>query len=156
MTGSPLFKHATAIQNLRTHLRDHHAVPADERTVIMEKYSGCSIKKPGDVGLPPPMRRPFEALGNAQNAFQCVAGEECGYITVNTDAFRKHCKKEHGIPWKEDTDRLFERVKVQTFFRTGEFRRYITVRVPDHTTAGPVSAEKKVEVKDSLREWQGT
>jgi hypothetical protein len=85
-------EHATAVQNFDTHLRDHHAVPADERNAITEKYSRWWIKKPAEVELPPPMRRPFKALGDPLNALRCMS-EECDYITVNIDAFRKTLQK---------------------------------------------------------------
>jgi hypothetical protein len=33
-------EHATAVQNLDAHLRKYHAVPAQQRSRIVEKYSG--------------------------------------------------------------------------------------------------------------------
>lgn len=149
-------EHATAVQNLDTHLRDHHAVPADERNAITEKYSRWWIKKPAEVELPPPMRRPFKALGDPLDALRCIS-EECGRITVNIDAFRKHCKKAHNILWRGDTSRLFEKVKVQTFFRTGEFRRYFTVHVPEEESLNStITVERRIEVDALLGEWKST
>src|SRR3954467_8783388 len=56
-------EHTTGVQNLHTHLRDHHAVSAKERKAIVEKYSYWWIKKPDEVQLPRPMGPPFKVLG---------------------------------------------------------------------------------------------
>jgi len=79
------------------------------------------------------------------------------HITRNFLLFKAHCYQQHKLSWQGDTERLFKRVKVQTFFNTGGLRRYFIVQVPEYRASGPpVTEEAKAEVDMLLREWKGT
>ena len=120
-------EHATAVQNLDAHLRKYHALPAQRRSRIVEKYSGVLRRGPGEVKLPSPGARPIEVLGDPLEGFQCRS-QGCDHITLNESVLKKHCKTKHGVSWVGDTSTLFQRVKVQTFFRAGGLQRYFVVR----------------------------
>lgn len=83
--------HAMGVQNLDTHLCDHHGVPAQLRRAIVSKYRGYAIEKADQVALPAPMGPPMAALGTPVNAFQCT-DVDCDYVSTNQDVFRRHCK----------------------------------------------------------------
>jgi superfamily II DNA helicase RecQ len=152
-------EHTTSIQNLDAHLRDAHGVPKRERTAIVEELSGSYswIKKPDEAQLPLPMGRPIEELGKPLDGFQC-SEVDCDYITINENVFRRHCKTEHGLRWIGDTSRLYAKVKVQTFFRTGGLQRYFIVNAPDEADNSEVllSDDKKAEIEGLLSEWKET
>src|SRR5688572_2982372 len=67
-------EHTTGIQNLNSHLRDYHAVPAKERKAIVEKYSWAAIETADQVRLPAPMGRPIQELGEPIRGLQCAEG----------------------------------------------------------------------------------
>ena len=149
-------EHATAVQNLDTHLKDHHVVHVDDRKAIVAKYSGLWMKKADEVELPRPYSPPFSILGDPLDAFQCDQ-DECKYITRNDNVFRMHCREKHKITWKGKASKLFETVKVQTFFRTGGLQRYFVVAVPvERRGVNGLSADMKVEMDTLLRDWKST
>jgi len=117
----------------------------------MERYSCWWIKKPGEVELPPPTTRPIEQLREPLDGLACKQ-ESCVYVTSNKDALRKHCKKGHALPWRGDVETLFEKVKMQTFFRKGGLQRYFIVR---GSKSSHLSKEK-TNVDKTLSEWRGT
>ncbi|PVH90514.1 hypothetical protein DM02DRAFT_734545 [Periconia macrospinosa] len=148
-------EHTTGIQNLNSHLRDYHAVPAKERKAIVEKYSWAAIETADQVRLPAPMGRPIQELGEPIRGLQCAEGD-CDYISINQGVFRKHCKKEHGLQWVGDTGDLYTNVNVQTFFRTGGLQRYFVVRAPDNDGNHSTPAEVRDEVDRLLVSWRET
>jgi len=150
-------EHATGIRNLNTHLRDHHATSAKERKAIVEKYSCFQVKRPEEANLPRPMGLPFKVLGEPLNGFRC-AKEDCEKITISVEALRMHCKKEHGLRWTGDTSRLYTKVKVQTFFRTGGLQQYFVVNALEDADGSEalLSGDKKAEVDALLGEWKKT
>ena len=145
-------EHATAVQNVDVHLRDHHAMPSYDRKAIIESFQGLLVKKPGEVRLQPPGYKSIKELGEPLHGFQCE-WDDCGYITINIDALRKHCKSAHHLQWKRDAGTLSKKVRVQTFFRGGGLQRYFTVKVRDparqHT-----SRQRENEVARLLVDWQ--
>ncbi|KIV98767.1 uncharacterized protein PV09_09465 [Verruconis gallopava] len=146
-------EHTTAVQNLDTHLKEHHVVHVHERKAIVEKYSGLWIKKPDEVELPRPYGLPFKVLGDPLEAFQCEQAE-CNYITRNNNVFRIHCREKHKITWKGKASKLFEKGKVQTFFRTGGLQRYFVVAVPvEPGEMNRLPAGVRVEVDTLMDEW---
>jgi hypothetical protein len=64
-------------------------------------------------------------IGKPFTGLQCKA---CGYITINTNALRKHCKKDHQQAWTGDKSLLYNTLSVQTFFRSGALQKYFRVR----------------------------
>lgn len=148
-------EHATGIQNLDSHLRDYHAVPAKERMTIVKKYSWVVIERADQVCLPASMGQPIQELGHPVNGLQCTEAD-CDYISVNKGVFRKHCKKEHGLRWIGDTSELYMNVKVQTFFRTGGLQRYFVVHAPDGNDEPSAPAGVQGEVDRLLTNWKET
>jgi hypothetical protein len=149
-------KHTTAIQNIDKHLRTKHRVTVAERRAIVEKYSTLWIKEPGEVALPTSIRRPFQVLGAPLDAFQCEYND-CTHITKNFPLLKAHFYQQHNVSWQGDTDRLFGKVKVQTFFNAGGLQRYFVVRVPDNEAGGSSAMEeKRAEVDTWLSEWKST
>ena len=148
-------EHATGIQNLDSHLRDYHAVPAKERTTIVKKYSWVVIETADQVCLPAPIGQPNQELGHPINGLQCTE-PNCDYISVNKGAFRKHGKKEHGLRWIGDTSELYMNVKVQTFFRKGGLQRYFVVHAPDGNDEPSAPAGVQGEVDRLLTKWKET
>jgi superfamily II DNA helicase RecQ len=148
-------EHATGIQNLDSHLRDYHVVPAKERRAVVEKYSGVAIEKADQVRLPSPMGQPIQELGKPLSGFQCTE-VDCNYISINKVIFQTHCKKEHGLRWIGDTSELYTEVKVQSFFRTGGLQRYFVVNEPDSTDEPSAPIEVKGEMDRLLAGWSET
>lgn len=148
-------EHKTALQNLNTHLRVHHAVLAAERRAVIEKYRNLQIAKPDKVQLPVAMGQPIKELGIPLDGFEC-AEYSCNYFTVNKVALQKHCKKEHKQPWKGDTETLFNNVKVQTFFQTPGLQRYFVVNEPTSNFSVSIPREQQEEVDRMLEEWKNT
>lgn len=142
-------EHATGIQNLNSHLRDYHTVPAKERKAIVEKYSGATIEKADQVRLPLPMGQPIEELGEPKNGFQCIEAD-CDYISINKDVFRRHCKDKHTQKWTGNTSELYVEVRVQTFFPHGGLQRYFVVNNPDNNIEPSAPAKVQDEVNRLL------
>jgi hypothetical protein len=80
----------TAVVNLDVHLRDQHAIPAAVRKQIIQQLSHFPTTVPGTVELPEQPAWPIEELGTQRDGLMC---KTCEFITVSTDAIRKHCKK---------------------------------------------------------------
>jgi superfamily II DNA or RNA helicase len=147
-------KHNTAVQSLEKHLRTKHSVTVAERRAITEKYSTLWIKKPEEVALPPSIRHPFQVLGTPLDAFQCEYND-CTHITKNFSLLKAHCYRRHNISWLGDTETLFKKVKVQTFFNAGGLQRYFVVHALEESRAS-VSDGEKAEVDTLLSEWKST
>lgn len=148
-------EHRTGIQNLDAHLRDYHAVPAAERRAIVAKYSSFPRKKPDEVQIPLPMGQPIPHLGEPLDGFQCEEAG-CDMITTNKSVLQTHCRRAHRRPWTGDTNALYTKVKVQTFFRTGGLQRYFVVSTADHGTGTGHSQDDKSKVDEWLGEWKQT
>jgi hypothetical protein len=118
-------EHCTAVVNLDVHLRDQHATPAAVRKQILQQLSNFTITAPGEVELPEQPAWPIKELGTPRKGFKC---KTCEFITVSTDAIRKHCKKRHQQPWTSEKIELFHSVKVQTFFCSGGLQKYFIVQ----------------------------
>jgi hypothetical protein len=90
-------KHATALQNLDAHLRQHHAIKSEVRKQLIESYSSLEwIRDAHKITLPAPLGRPITELGAPLDGFQC-AEKECNLITLNLDELRKHRKSTHNL-----------------------------------------------------------
>jgi superfamily II DNA helicase RecQ len=148
-------EHATGVLNLDAHLRSYHSVASEQRRAIVQHFRGRPIKPPQDVTLPTALSPPIEELGQPLDGLACEQ-DGCSFITVNVDTLRIHAKKHHNVAWKGDTAALYERVKVQTFFRVGGLQRYFVVRAADSSNAPNVSREVTNVVKERLAEWQLT
>jgi hypothetical protein len=94
--------------------------------------------------LPSPLGLPIEELGVPLDGLQCREGE-CSFITVNIDAMRMHRKKKHKLLWRGDRHALYQKVKVQTFFRTGGLQRYFVVNAEDSSSSRRLSVPCRVE-----------
>ncbi|KAF1934619.1 hypothetical protein EJ02DRAFT_516885 [Clathrospora elynae] len=147
-------QHATAVQNVGVHLRDHHTVTRQARQLITERFKGLHIKGPKDVELPAPLGLPIEELGLPRDGFQCEE-EDCYFITIHVDGLRKHCKSKHGLVWKGNKSTIHQKVKVQTFFRAGGLQRYFVVNAADY---GEPSIPQEVAdvVSMQLAGWKAT
>jgi hypothetical protein len=104
-------EHVTAVQNLESHLRDHHVVSASERRDIVAKYSGLRRKKPADVELPQAFGPPIKVLGDPLDGYRCEQFDS-DYLIVSEKKLKVHCLRIHSLPWKGDTSALLEKVKV--------------------------------------------
>ena len=143
-------EHATAVQNLESHLRDHHVVAAPERRDIVAKYGELRRRKPAEVALPQPLGPPIKVLGEPLDGYRCKQ-LDCDYLTVSEKKLKVHCLRIHSLSWRGDTGSLFEKVKVQTFFRAPGFQRYFIVRGLEEKVR-----ESKAEVDTLLAEWKIT
>jgi hypothetical protein len=118
-------QHQTAVVNLDTHLLHHHHVPAPPRRQVVDCFSRLKLLDPAEVRLPDEPAKAIAELGKPLTGLQCKA---CGYITINTNALRKHCKKDHHQAWTGDKSLLYNTISVQTFFRSGGLQKYFRVR----------------------------
>jgi hypothetical protein len=90
-------EHAIGIQNLRTHLLQHHTASRKERAAILTHYSSYSIiNRPQNVQLPPPLSAPIPALREPLNRLQYTK-KGCAFLTINKDTLRKHYKSKHTL-----------------------------------------------------------
>jgi hypothetical protein len=145
-------KHQTGVQNIDVHLRRHHAVPTKNRREIAEHFISFLVEAPKDVELPRPLGSPIDELGEPLDGFQCTQ-EECDHITVNNKALRSHCKQIHGLSWKGDTARLYNKVKVQTFFRAPGLQRYFVVYDSQPIATPAARQERHDQVETLLGDW---
>jgi hypothetical protein len=121
------------------HLRSYYAVASELRKSIVERCSRWPIQPAREVQLPAPIGPPIEELGRPLDRLACKQAS-CSFLTVSVDTLRMHVKREHAVPWKGDTAALYERVKVQTFFRTGRLQRYFVVKAADDSADGSSSS----------------
>lgn len=112
-------QHRTAIINLGKHLSQHHNVPASTRRQVVDCFSRLKPLDPAKIKLPEEPAQPIEELGRPLTGLQC---KKCGFVTINKDQIRMHCKKNHQLAWKGDKTQLYNTIKVQSFFRTGGSR----------------------------------
>lgn len=91
-------QHATALQNLDTHLRDKHGVHANARSQLVVEYQQQAWAQTVDAIVHPTSWRPpieaIEALGAPLDGLLCVEGD-CDFITVHVDAMRKQGQPVH-------------------------------------------------------------
>jgi len=151
-------QHCTAVLNVTTHLQQHHATTSKDRRRIVQHFEGLQLSTPDEIIPPPPGRLPLKELGDSQNAFQCthfdpITGDSCNKITINLEGLRMHCKNAHQIRWVGDTQKLYDKVRVQTFFRSGGFQRYFTVN-ESYQEASPDADTQ--QLRTLLDEWKGT
>ncbi|KAL2356365.1 hypothetical protein BJ546DRAFT_601037 [Cryomyces antarcticus] len=136
-------EHGYSVRNLHDHLRDQHATNIKERRAIVEKYAQYELLEPRNVPLPPPLGSPIEGLGKPVEAFLCEE-EECGFVSTNHSVIRKHCNTKHDWKWKKEDPEYWTKVKAQTFFTGGGFRRYFVVHAAeDHSIAVALGQEDK-------------
>jgi hypothetical protein len=117
-------QHHTAIVILDKHLLQHHKVPAATRRQVVECFSRLRLVEPAKTKLPEEPAQPIEQLGRPLTGLQCT---DCGFVTINEDSIRMHCKKYHQLGWKGHKTVLYCSIKVQTFFRTGGIQKYFRV-----------------------------
>jgi superfamily II DNA helicase RecQ len=145
-------QHATALQNVDAHLRDYHNAPKKLRRQIVESFQGKTVLLPKDVPLPHRLGQPVEELGLPQDGYSCSV-EDCRFLTVSIDKLRMHRNKDHKLPWKGDQHTLYEKVKVQTLFRTGGLQRYFIVNTEERTSEPAVSHEDVDVIQRHLAEY---
>jgi hypothetical protein len=85
-------QHQTAVVNLNTHLLQHHNVPTAAQRQIIEHFSQRAVVDLTKIQLPDKPAQPIQELRLPLDGLQC---KTCGYITINKDTVRMHCKKEH-------------------------------------------------------------
>jgi hypothetical protein len=94
----------------------------------LDYFARFTTADPKAIKLPEPPVDPVEELGPPLNSLKC---KTCDYITINTNAIRMHCKKDHLQTWKGDKSALHESVKIQTFFSGGGLQKYFIVNLDD-------------------------
>ena len=149
-------EHATGIQNVDVHLRDQHGVASEERKSVVEHCRQWQIAAPQDVELPAPLGPPIEQLGEPLDVYQCRITSDCGFCTANKIRMQKHCNNAHQTAWSSKDVALCEKVKAQTFFRTGGLQRYFVVKVADNSRAPSNPHETTDVVRGRLAEWKLT
>ena len=149
-------EHATGIQNVDVHLRDQHGVASEERKSIVEHCRQWQMAAPQDVELPAPLGPPIEQLGEPLDVYQCRITSNCGFCTANKIRMQKHCNNVHQTAWSSKDVTLCEKVKAQTFFRTGGLQRYFVVKVADNDRAPSDPHETTEVVRERLAEWKLT
>jgi antitoxin component of RelBE/YafQ-DinJ toxin-antitoxin module len=117
-------QHHTAVINLDRHMSQYHNVPASVRRQVVNCFSRLKPVDPCKIKLPEEPAQAIEQLGKPLAGLQCRA---CGFITVNKDQIRMHCKRDHQLGWVGDTSQLYNSVRVQSFFRTGGMQKYFIV-----------------------------
>jgi hypothetical protein len=141
------------VQNLDAHLQDHHNAPKKLRREILESYHSRAVLSPKEVVLPSPLGPPIDELGAPLDGLQCKEAD-CSFITINIDTMRMHRKKAHNLTWRGNSKALYQKVKVQTFFRAGGLQRYFVVRAAaDSSGTLSVPCEAANVVKGRLSEW---
>ncbi|KAL5396423.1 hypothetical protein PMIN03_012962 [Paraphaeosphaeria minitans] len=150
-------KHATALQNIDVHLLKHHGIKGRDRRELVQYCSRYRLAAPSDILLPLPHEPPIKELGEPLDGIQCRWNCSCSYFTTSLVKLQMHCKKEHGRSWTGNTEALYERVKVQTFFRAGSLQRYFIVNATDRAD-GPAAASPTATsiISTRLAEWQLT
>lgn len=137
-------QHCTAIVNINTHLKEHHATTARLRKQVVEHFKNFSRISTSAIQLPEQPAYPITELGAPLDGLKC---RTCDFITVNVNVIRMHCKKSHQQTWTGRVSNLFEDVKVQTFFRTGGLQKYFIVDVVSSR------GENGSVVEQQLAEW---
>jgi hypothetical protein len=85
-------QHQTAVVNLDTHLFHYHHVPASIRRQVVDCFSRLKPLDPAEVRLPD---KPAKAIAELRKPLTGLRCKACRYITINTNALRKHCKKDY-------------------------------------------------------------
>ena len=148
-------QHATALQNLNAHLRQHHSVGSQLRQQVIASYNDREwICNPQEIQLPAPLGPPIAELGAPLDGFQC-AEDECEYITININELRMHRKSAHKLLWDKKDNTAYEKVKVQTFFRGRALRRYFVVHDEENSELS-VPGEVAEVVQAQLGRWEET
>jgi hypothetical protein len=174
-------KHQHAVYGLDEHLKRHHGLPAARRKELRAAYAGLAIDAPTQLSLPAHNSAPIAELGRAQDAFLCCqqereeAGAGAGaaaavqqrrsrsYITTNRQEMRKHTNQQHSVKltrwsspatasYEEHAARLWQPVKVQTFFRERRYVRYFVVQAEDEEEQ---EQEQEQQKKPALRALVG-
>ena len=136
--------HHTAVVNLDAHLLQHHGVPAATRKLVVERFRHHCTVNPADMELPDEPAQVIEELGKPLDGLRC---RTCKFTTVNINAMRMHCKKDHQQAWRGDTSSLYDAVTVQSFFRTGGLQRYFVVDVAEARDVENAGVEERVEAQ---------
>jgi superfamily II DNA helicase RecQ len=148
-------QHATALQNLDAHLRQHHSIRSQARKQIVESYCDYNwIRDPHEVTLPAPLGPPIAELGAPLDGFQCVE-DDCGFLTINVDELRKHQKRAHNVVWSRKNSDRCQNVKMQTFFQRKGLRRYFIVHVEENNEPSAPHEVADV-VQAQLARWEET
>lgn len=83
-------QHHTAVVNLDKHLSQYHNVPASTRRQVVDCFSRLTPLAPAEIKLQDEPVQAIEELGKPLTRLQC---KTCGYITINIDQTRMHCKR---------------------------------------------------------------
>ena len=149
-------EHATAVQNIDTHLRVQHAVPPKRRAQIVTVFRQHGwAQQPEDVTLPAPLGPPIPELGPPLDGLHC-AEDDCDFLTIHQDALRKHRKREHNASWNSKDRVGYTAVKVQTFFQKHALRRYFVVHVSNENSQPSSTREEAGVVEAQLANWKET
>jgi hypothetical protein len=149
-------EHATAVQNIDTHLRVQHAVPPKRRAQIATVFRQHGwAQQPEDVTLPAPLGPPIPELGPPLDGLHC-AEEDCDFLTVHQDALRKHRKRKHNASWNAKDGVGYTAVKVQTFFQKHALRRYFVVHASNDISQPSSTREEAGVVEAQLANWKET
>jgi hypothetical protein len=135
-------QHCTAVVNLNTHLREQQATPAKLRGRIIEHFSRYDVTELKDVKLLEQPADLIEELGLPLHGLKC---KTCDFITVNINVMRTHCKRIHEQAWIGNTSLLYDCVKVQTFFRTGDLQKYFVVNLGEVEDEENLGDERRLE-----------
>jgi hypothetical protein len=141
-------KHCCAVYGLNKHLKRHHSMPAAERRELLALYKDFALIAPGEVTQPAPYRSPIDELGPAQDAFLCICSSNsksntnsaaCSFISISRAKMQQHVNQQHNVKlmrwssptaasYQEHDAKLWQPVKVQTFFRERRYIRYFVVQ----------------------------
>lgn len=146
-------EHKTGVQNLDTHLRDHHKTPSKHRKNIIARFENLRVKRPGEITLPPLGCGPIVELGEPLFGFRCTEAN-CGFLTISITGLQIHRNTIHKLPWMKAERRLYyQEVRVQTFFRTGGQERYFIVEAED-AARQQTPQQRGGELDRLMAEWE--
>jgi hypothetical protein len=137
-------KHRCAVYGLDKHLERHHSMPTAERRELLALYKDFALLALGEVTQPAPYSSPIDELGPAQDAFLCICSSNansaaCSFISISRAKMRQHVNQQHNVKlmrwssptaalYQEHAAKLWQPVKVQTFFRERRYIRYFVVQ----------------------------
>jgi hypothetical protein len=137
-------KHCCAVYGLNEYLKRQHSMPAAEQRELLALYKDFALLAPGEVTQPVPYSSLINELGPVQDAFLCICSSNansaaCGFISISRAKMRQHVNQQHNVKlmrwssptaasYQEHAAKLWQPVKVQTFFRERRYIRYFVVQ----------------------------
>jgi hypothetical protein len=150
-------EHGYVPQNLHDHLRDEHSTTSSQQRAIIQKYTAMKCMPPAQVQPPTPFGPPIFGLRAPANGLMCEV-DDCEFISINESVIRRHCNQVHKWRSSREDRTSWCSVQVQTFFSSGPFRRYFTVRsgVSVDAAAEATGARDEEEIQAIKNKWAET